>query len=1170
MNLEHPSTDDERWHEEQEELFAQLLVEQGLAAPAHKLEIVPQPRPDTIPLSFAQQRLWFLEQWDPQQALYNTATLYRILGPLDPTTLERNLNEIVRRHEILRTTFRSMNGTPIQLILPELSLPLEQRDLRSIPSSERMPTLQREAMEIILRPFDLERGPLLRTILFHIEEEHVVLLLSMHHIITDGWSLEVLQRELALLFAAERNQVPASLPSLPIQYADFTLWQRERLQGELLDQQLAYWRRQLADLPAIVTLPGDHLRPATPSPNGAEYAFAFPADVVRQLRAISIQKRTTLFAALLATFAILLSRLSGQHDIVVGSPIANRTRPELENLIGFFVNTLVLRARLDWQQSFDETLTQVREMTLEAYAHQELPFEKLVEELAPERTSRHTPLFQILFILQNTASDPLSLSGLRVETLPHADTTTPFDLTVEVAEAHDALDGVLKYRTDLFEPATIRHLVECWQTLLTEILAHPKKPIVHLNLLPQTDRRLLLEAWNPSLEDHFASRCVHELFEDQVVATPTALALATDGERLSYAELNRRANQLAHTLLPLQTSAPLHIAVVLSHGMFQVIALLAILKAGGTFVCLDPDYPEARLQHIITEVKPACFITEHVHATRCAEIAHDTPMIVVNGKADEGTGYATSSVGQQTIEAQPSTNLTRQVALDQTAYIAYTSGSTGQPKGIVQSHRTLTHFIQWFHVQFALQPGKRLAHWAAIVYDASYCEIFAALCSGATLCQTNAATRYDPQGLLHWLIAERMTHVQTVPGFCKQLLPLLEATEDPLIDLEFVLLAGEVLPVELAARWLRRFPERPQLFNLYGPSEVILATYYHVQAIPERQATIPVGHPIPGRQILILDQAQNLCPPGSPGEIYIRSPYLSAGYLHQPEKTSTAFVPDPLNPQNTEHVYRTGDIGRWLLGDNAGMIEFLGRVDNQVKLRGIRVELEEIEAALQRSDRVEECAVAVHQYHEDQYIIAYVVPHALPQEQMQEEQTIAQLFRFLKTLLPEALLPTQIVLLQSLPRTASGKINRQALPQPSLQSLTTRGSIVAPRTPVEASLQQIWQDVLHLDAIAMDAHFFAIGGHSLLATQIVSRIRDTFHIDCSLRTFFANPTIAEMARIIEQQAHGDQEETESTPLVASTTEMSDAEKLLARLDQLSADEITALFDSMLTESTDTL
>ncbi|HET8910061.1 MAG TPA: amino acid adenylation domain-containing protein [Ktedonobacteraceae bacterium] len=1168
MNLENQSIDDEFLQDEQEELVAQLLAEQNLITPKRGLEIVPQPRPEKIPLSFAQQRLWFLEQWEPQQSLYNTATQYRIVGHLDQQTLEDSLNEIVRRHEILRTTFRTVDEMQVQSILPELFIPLRYRDLRSIAATDPMTSLQREAMEIIKAPFSLEDGPLLRATLFQIEHEEFVLLISIHHIITDGWSLHIFQQELGAFYSANVHHMTSSLPPLSIQYADFTLWQRERLQGQRLAQQLAYWRQQLAEIPTIVTLPGDHPRPATSSSVSAEYNFEIPPNTVARLKEISTRQNATLFMTMLATFNVLISKLSNQNDIVVGSPIANRTRPELEGLIGFFINTLVLRLQLDRQASFSDVLTQIRLTILEAYEHQDLPFEKLVEDLAPERNSSYTPLFQILFILQNAASTPLSLSDLQVEVLPHADTTTPFDLTVELEETQDLLQTAIKYRTDLFESTTIQHLVECWQTLLLDIIANPEKSIAELTVLPETDCSLLLEKLASSRQDDHRPLCVHELFEEQVETAPTAPALVTDENRISYAELNRKANQVAHTLQHIQTSEQPVIAVVLSNGIFQVTALLAILKAGYTFVCLDPDYPQARLQHSITETQPACFITESRHYVSCLELADTIPIIVVNGKEDQGAEQASRYIGQETIDVQPAINLATKVELDSVAYIAYTSGSTGQPKGIVQRHHTLTQFVQWFGKQFSLHPGKRLAHWATIVYDASYGEIFATLCSGASLCQTNTSTKYDPKESLRWLQAERITHMQTVPGFCKQLLHFLEATEAPLPDLEFVLLAGEVLPIELARRWLERYPERPHLYNLYGPSEILLATYYHVQTIHPRQSTIPIGEAIPGRQLLILDETQHLCPPGFPGEITIRSPYLTPGYLKQPEKTSEVFGVDPLHPHSTDRIYRTSDIGRCL--PDGTTFEFLGRRDKQVKIRGIRIELEEIEAVLQKSELVEECAVLIHIHNEEQYIIAYAIARSPYAEQLQTEQIVAGIFRFLKELLPKYMLPAQVIILPQFPRTLSGKLDRQALPEPSLRSLATEKTLLTPHTPIEATLKQIWQEVLHLDEISIDDNFFAIGGHSLLATQIVSRIHNIFQIECPLRTFFTSPTIAELSQFVAQQLHGKKEEAKNAPLLESATEASEAEKLLATLDQLSDDEITALFDSMLTESTDNL
>lgn len=1091
----------------------QLLAsrqETGSASPITRAE-----RGGPLQLSFAQQRLWFLDQLDPGSAAYNVPAALRLKGRLDPAALGWALDEVVRRHESLRTSFAVVGGESVQVIAEAHKVEVPVLDLRPLSFRDRDEESQHQMRQEAEAGFDLQHGPLLRARLLRLEDEVHLLLFTMHHIVSDGWSQGVLVREVGALYTAYTEGKPSPLTEPGLQYADYAAWQREWLRGEVLEGQLSYWRRQLGGELPLLALPTDRRRVVI-SGRGRRQGFKLGSEVTRELRTLSQREGCTLYMTLLAAFQTLLHRYTGQEDVVVGTAIANRTRPELEHLIGFFVNTLVLRTDLSGDPSFRELLKRVREVALGAYANQDLPFEKLVEELRPERDLNQQPLFQVMFMLQNTPEQSLELPNLSVEPANGYGGAVKFDLVLNMQETGDGLAGSFEYSTDLFDDSTIERMTRHFEMLLRGIVADVGETLSSLPLLEDDERRQILEEGN-AIGVYRPEAYVYRLFEAQAARTPDALALKYQGESLNYRELNARSNQIAHGLHSIGVEPRQRIAVMMQHGPRQIMALLGVLKAGTSFICLDPDYPTPRLQQILEEVEPTCLISDAISVG-----GHEGLIKQLSGLADFRVALM-DSPGAQTeahrfagvIDAAawlvelPVTNPDTEVDPGDLAYVVYTSGSTGRPKGIVQSHDGLCQFIEWASRQFEMRAGKCIAQWAAMTYDAAYVEVFGSLCSGATLCMTTPENKSDARAVIDWVRAEKISLLQTVPSFCRQILNELEAEASgggsALPDLELMLLAGETLPVNLAGDWLKRFPRAPGLYNLYGPTESILATFHAVEEVTRQQLSVPVGRAIEGRHILVFDRNRQPCPVGVPGEIYIRSPYLTAGYFGRPEETLKNFFQNPLHSEYPDRVYRTGDLGRWL---PEGELEFLGRIDNQVKLRGIRIELEEIESTLLRHQLVRECAVAVRDAGEaDQRLVAYVLKT--------DGLSAPSLRTFLEESLPGYMIPTTYVFLDALPRMAGGKINRPALPEPDEQQTHAGQEYVAPETPLEAEIAESWRQLLRVERVGIADNFFHLGGHSLLAAQMINTLRQRYAVELPLRRFMESPTVNSIAAHVE-------------------------------------------------------
>ncbi|WP_373994908.1 amino acid adenylation domain-containing protein, partial [Duganella sp. HH105] len=879
--------------------------------------LAPVERKEGMPLSFAQQRLWFLDQFEPGSAFYNIPAAVRLNGQLDVTALQGALNEIVRRHEALRTRFASVDGTPVQVIAPELQLALETTDLSDLPHAERDAKAQWLVQDEAQTAFDLATGPLIRARLLRLGESEHIVLLTMHHIVSDGWSIGVLVNEVAALYGAYVQQQPSPLPELPIQYADFAHWQRQWLSGDVLQQQLDYWQGHLAGVPALLTLPTDHPRPVYQTHRGATQPLALSATTTAALNALSRQKQSTLFMTLTAAFNVLLSRYAGQDDICIGTPIANRNRAETEGLIGFFVNTLVLRTQVDHGASFLQLLDQVRGNTLDAYAHQDVPFEQLVDVLKPERHTSHSPLFQVMLALQNAPMDALTLPGLTLQAMGGEGVQAKFDLTFTFTEEGGRLIGSISYNTDLFEPSTMARMAAHFTRLVEAIVANPERRIRDLDMLDNAERHQLLVEWNNTADASLLDGTLHELFERQVLAAPQQVALVYEDEQLTYAELNARANRLARHLRTLGVGPDVLVGVCTERSLEMVVGLMGVLKAGGAYVPLDPSYPADRLAYMLEDAAPAVLLTQQ----RLLSVlpASEAPVFLLDADA-------------ASLDACDATNPSNLTSARNLAYVIYTSGSTGRPKGAAIDHAGIVNRLRWMQQAYELTPQDRVLQKTPFSFDVSVWEFFWPLMEGARLVLAKPGGHQDVAYLSQLIAQQGITTAHFVP-------PMLEvfANAAPVeqgATLRQVMCSGQALPWELQQRFLGQW-RHVALHNLYGPTEASVdVTYWRCDAESELSC-VPIGHPIANTQIHILDAGLNPVPMGVAGELHIAGVGLARGYVKRADLTADKFVPNPFGEAGSR-MYKSGDLARYL---EDGSIEYLGRIDHQVKLRGFRIEL---------------------------------------------------------------------------------------------------------------------------------------------------------------------------------------------------------------------------------------
>jgi amino acid adenylation domain-containing protein len=1050
-----------------------------------------------FPASFAQRRLWFLDQFNPDATTYNITSVQRLRGNLRVDALEKSLNEIVRRHESLRTRFEAIDGDPKQVVEPELArLTIEVEDaLSHEPRTEAdVEKLINERVEQEYRvPFKLTECPLLRVKVVRLAEDDQVLLLSIHHIISDGWSFSVFYTELATLYKAFSAGKESPLPELAIQYADFSLWQREWVQGELLTEQLAYWRKQLEGLAPVLALPTDFARPAMQSYRGKSARFSIGPEEAQKLKALSRQKNVTLFMTVLAVFQILLYRYSGQSDIAVGTPIAGRNREEIEALIGCFVNTLVLRTRVNPELRFEELLEQVKEVALSAYAHQDVPFEKLVEDLHVERTLSYAPMFQVLFVMQNLPDETRDFGGLRMSSMEVTSETAKFDLTLGLRERNGRLDGSLDYNTDLFRGETAQRMLGHFRVLLEAIIADPEQRVGELPLLSEVERRQLLAEFNEADGDYAGWRqTIPEQFEAQVARTPEAIAVVAEGGALSYGELNRRANQVAHYLRRRGVGAEVLVGVLLERKLELVVGLLGVLKAGGAYVPLDGGYPEERLRFMMADSGMKVLLTEAQWRERVSW--SEAEVVCLDSEAEA-------------IAEESGANPEVVAGAGNLAYVIYTSGSTGRPKGVAIEHGSATVFLEWARRTFTASELGGLLASTSICFDLSVFELFAPLTSGGrVLLVENALV------LGQLKEAELVRLVNTVPSAMAELVRLKGVPE----GVTSVNLAGEALPRELANE-VYGVSGVQRLRNLYGPSE---ATTYSTwtEVGREAEAEVTIGRAVTGTQVYVLDERQQLAPVGVSGELYIGGEGLARGYVGRAEVTAEKFVPHAYSAEGGARLYRTGDVGRYR---EDGELEYQGRRDHQVKVRGFRIELGEIEAVLRQAAAVREVVVVARAEEGGaKRLVAYIVG--------EREWSVRELREWLKEKLPEYMVPGACVGLQELPLTANGKVDRAALPAPDGSRPELEDAFVAPRTVVEQELAGIWSEVLKVKRVGVHDNFFDLGGHSLLATQVLSKLRKNFQVEVQLRNFFSDPTVAGLSQsVAEAQLTGSQSQPAS-------------------------------------------
>ncbi len=1048
----------------------------------------------TLPLSFAQQRLWFLDQLAPANPVYNIPLGFCLRGLLNVEALEKSFRQIIARHEILRTSFQAVEGQPVQVISQTLPFTLERIDLRSLSPKERERVIEQRTSLEVRQPFDLSNGPLLRATLLHLHDEEQLLLLTMHHIISDGWSLGVLYHELTTLYDTYTNEHSPTLPSLPIQYADFAQWQREQLQGERLEALVSYWQQRLAGAPQVLSLPTDYPRPTVQSFRGARQAFVLPAFLTETLKLLSRQQEVTLFMTLLTAFQILLYRYSSQDDILVGTPIANRTQTQTEDLIGFFVNTLIMRSQLSGTLSFRESLGQVSKIVLEAYAHQDLPFEHLVEKLHPERDLSYNPLFQVMFVLQNSPMQSLHLGNLQMSPLQIESGVTHFDLVLEFNETLEGeLRGQLSYNTDLFESSTITRMVESLLILLAGIVAAPDQQIGQLPLLTKTKRHQVLFEWNDTRADFPRELCIHQIFEAQVERSPDAVAVVYEEKSLTYEELNRQANQLGYHLQRLGIGPRSLVGLCVERSLEMLIGLLGILKAGGAYVMLDPNYPVERLAFMLQDAHIPVLLTQQKLLPRLGD--KDVEFICLDSD--------NNSIAQESEE-----NLTNEITTGDLAYVMYTSGSTGEPKGVAVPHQAINRLV--LNTNYIdLRETDKVAQVSNASFDAATFEIWGALLHGAQLIMITKEVALSPLDFAARLRDSEITVLFLTTALFNQL-----ACEVPwaFASLRFLLFGGEAVEPKWVKEVLQKgVPEH--LLHVYGPTENTTFTTWHpVKHISEEATTIPIGRPIANTQVYILDNQQQPVPIGVPGELYIGGDGLARGYLNRPSLTNEYFVPHPFSDQPGTRLYRTGDLGRYLPD---GSIEFIGRIDHQVKIRGFRIELEEIEAVLNQHPAVQQSIVIVREDTPgDKDLVGYVVAHA------GQSLMASKLRSFVSDKLPNFMVPSTILLLEALPLTSNGKVDRDALPAPKQVRLQEEKSNKRPRTPVEAALGMIWESSLGLDSIGIHENFFELGGHSLKAIELLSRIKTTMNVEVPLTVLFESPTIAGIAaRIHERPSH---------------------------------------------------
>ncbi len=1082
----------------------------------------PQVEPLVFPASFGQQRLWLLHRLEPESTAYTIPFLIRLSGPLAVGALADALSKLIGRHEVLRTTFFEELGEVFQRVAPAEAVRLDVIDVSKEPDSEL--AARELASGVLAERFSLAEGPLLRASLARLDEDEHLLILALHHSVADGWSMGVLKRDLAELYNAGIERRPAVLPELPVQYGDFAVWQRETLQGSRLDGQLAHWRRALEGAPSLLDLPTDRPRPPFQGSSGAHRRLWLDAALTAQLKAIGHAEGATLFMVLLAGLTALLSRYSDQDDIVVGTPVASRSRVELEDLIGFFSNTLALRSDLSGDPTFSELLRNARDVTLDAYAHQDMPFDRLVAELNPERGLGHAPIVQVLFALQHAGGRPLELSGLKTSIVELERSTSKFDLAVLTLESDEGLRLSFEYSTELFEADTIDRMLEHYEMLLRAALEDPGRRVAELRLLGEQQRDEAL-GMSVAVAPGEPAGCLHEMFADQVARAPDAPAVVHEGVMLTYGELDRRANQLAHRLRALGVGRDCLVALCLERSLDMIVAVVAVLKAGGAYVPMDPDNPAERLGFVLSDTGAPVLLTHEPLLDRLP--MHEASVVCLDAEA---AALATEPITAPEVGSVPG----------DLAYVIYTSGSTGRPKGVLVEHRNVARLFSCTEAWFGFGASDTWALLHSYAFDFSVWEMWGALLYGGKLVIPSHWTVRSPEALSRLLAFERVTVLNATPSLFSGAMGELLSVADRLC-VRVVVFGGEALRPVALARWFEHFGDGgPVLVNMYGITETTVHVSYQVVAAEAvARAGSPIGVALPDLELHVLDAAGAHVPTGVPGEIYVGGAGVARGYLNRPELTAERFV---ANPFGEGRLYKSGDRARRLPG---GGLDFLGRGDAQVKVRGYRIELGEIESALLTHDAVSETAVTALQVApDDTRLAAYFVPAA---GSSGTADLPAVLHTHVKGFLPPHMVPASIMAVDSLPLTSNGKLNRRALPTPTWGA---RSVSMPPRTPTEQEVADLWREMLDVERVGAEDSFFALGGHSLLAVRLFAEIEERLGVKLPLATLFQGDTVAELAAAIVRERASSKP---WSPIVALRSEGSRAPLVVISLANLNSD-----------------
>jgi amino acid adenylation domain-containing protein len=1065
-------------------LFQRILRDKGISITPTQAALLRENR-ETGPVSFAQQRLWFLQQLDPTSNLYNVPIAFRLQGDLNKTALTQSLQEIMRRHEVLRTTFSMQNGIPIQVIHHATPFTLRTIDLRCYPEHTREWEAKKLLNQESAMSFDLSQGPLVRVSLIELSDRTYILCLIAHHIVFDAWSSGIFLKELSVVYGAFSNNTQLSLNALPIQYADFAVWQRHLMQGEAMQEQLTYWKKHLEGAPPICELPSDRLRPPLQTFCGARQLTKLPQSLSKDLRELSNREEATLFMTLLATFKILLYRYTGNPDIIIGSPVANRTTVESESLIGFFVNNLVIRTNCSGNPSFRELLKRVRQTTREALNHQDLPFEKLVEEIRPERTLTHSPIFQIMFAFQNVPKSPISLPSLDISRIDVNNDTAKFDLILFMDDTEDGLRGTLEFNTDLFEEQTAARLLAHYQNLLSSIVVNPLRRIEELDMLTESELQTLKTEWNDTKSDYPHHTCIHEIFESQAKKSPEAVAAVYERE-YRYHELNRSANQVARSLRDLGIGPNTLVGICMERTSWLIIGMIGILKAGGAYVPLDPTHPKDRLATMAEDaglsiILAVSSVNKRLDNLKTKVLYLDEYLPILTPGRDG--------------------NLENINSPEDLAYVIYTSGSTGTPKGVTISHRAVMRLVcKTNYIQ--ISPADRIAQVSNISFDASTFEIWGALLNGAGSVQIDRDVLIIPQELARALREKQITIM-----FLTTALFNLIARNAPHIleSLHTVLFGGEAVDAECVRLVLRHGPPT-RLIHVYGPTEnTTFSTWHEIQSINDESVRIPIGKPVANTTCYVLSRMHALVPVGGIGELFLGGDGLSNGYLRSPDLNKSKFIPDPFSVSPHDRLYKTGDLVRTR---SDGNLEFVGRIDKQIKIRGYRVEPSEIEAALRKFQGIRNAAVVSRK--DDTGNNCLVAHIELTQGSPFHKDHIRE---FLRTKLPSFMIPSAFIPADSIPLTANGKIDYASIPEPMQKEEQETLPSLNP-SKMEQLLTRIWEDLLKIHPIAPTENFFDLGGHSLMIICVFVQIERELGIKIPPSVLFQAPTIEQLALFI--------------------------------------------------------